>query len=81
MFYRRGRLAPAECDHPSRVTVRNAGIERTVCESCGHVSFRSAEELSGEADRRKFERDIERSRGAVGQQSSSDPFRRRVPSH
>lgn len=27
------------CEHPHVVVVRSAGLERTVCESCGHVSF------------------------------------------
>lgn len=66
MFVRRGRLAPGACEHPNSVTVRNSGIERTVCESCGRVSFRGLEGLSGEADRSQFGRDIERSKANVG---------------
>lgn len=66
MFSKRGRFARAECEHPNSVTVRNSGIERTVCETCGHVSFRGSEGLSGTADRRKFERDVERSEESVG---------------
>ncbi|HEX6298962.1 MAG TPA: hypothetical protein VF148_00650 [Acidimicrobiia bacterium] len=66
MFVRKGRLAPAECEHPSIVTVLNSGIERTVCETCGHVSFRGLEGLSGTADRRQFERIVERSGQPVG---------------
>lgn len=49
------------CEHHTVITVRNSGIERTVCESCGHVSFRGMEGLSGTADRKQFEREIERS--------------------
>jgi hypothetical protein len=60
MIAKRGMFARAECEHTSSVTVRNAGIERTVCETCGHVSFRASEGLSGTVDRRMFERDIER---------------------
>lgn len=60
MFAKKGMFAGADCDHPTSVTVRNSGIERTVCETCGHVSFRGLEGLSGEADRSQFERDIER---------------------
>lgn len=29
-----------ECEHPEVVTTETAGIERAVCESCGHVSIR-----------------------------------------
>lgn len=29
----------AECEHPDTVTTIFAGIERVVCEDCGHVSF------------------------------------------
>jgi len=59
MFARKGRSA-RECAHSTTINVRNSGIERTVCESCGHVSFRGLEGLSGRADRRQFEREIER---------------------
>jgi hypothetical protein len=61
VFSRRGRPA-RDCGHVKTVTVRNAGIERTVCELCGHVSFRASEGLSGSADRSQFEREIERVR-------------------
>lgn len=60
MFTNKVKAARTECDHPTRVTVRNSGIERTVCETCGHVSFRPLDSLSGTADRRMFERAIER---------------------
>jgi hypothetical protein len=39
MFTRRARLARPDCEHEKTVTIRNAGIERTVCESCGHVGI------------------------------------------
>lgn len=66
MFTNRGKLARGQCEHLNKVTVRNGGIERTVCESCGHMSFRGLEGLSGSADRGKFERDMERSKDMVG---------------
>lgn len=62
MLFKRSRLAPADCHHPSTVTIRNGGIERTVCETCGHVSFRAAEGLSGDVERQRFEREVERAR-------------------
>jgi len=66
MFVRKGRLASAECEHQDIVTIRNSGIERTVCEACGHVSFRGLEGLSGIVDRRQFERIAERPKAPVG---------------
>lgn len=65
MFTKKDKVARTGCDHPTTVTVRNSGIERTVCETCGHVSFQSLESLSGTADRRRFERAIERTPGSI----------------
>lgn len=62
MFYRKGRLARVDCPHTSTVTVRHGGIERRICETCGHVSLRPLEELSGQVDRSQFERQVERAR-------------------
>lgn len=33
------RLFGTPCRHEKVVVVRTAGMERIVCESCGHVSF------------------------------------------
>jgi hypothetical protein len=66
MLVRKGRLASAECEHKNIFTVRNSVIERTVCEACGHVSFRGLEGLSGIVDRRQFERVAERPKAPVG---------------
>ncbi len=60
MFSKKYKLARADCDHIHAVTIRNGGIERTVCESCGHVSFRGLEGLSGTASRDQFMREAER---------------------
>lgn len=65
MFAKKEKIARTGCDHPITVTVRNSGIERTVCETCGHVSFRALESLSGTADRRMFERAAERPTGST----------------
>lgn len=66
MFIRRGRFARPDCEHLDTVTVRNNGIERTVCETCGHVSFKGLESLSGTASRSQFERESERSSATAG---------------
>jgi hypothetical protein len=61
LFAKRGRAARARCEHANTITVRNAGIERKVCETCGHVSINAEEGLSGAASRSQFERVVERS--------------------
>ncbi|HUG08664.1 MAG TPA: hypothetical protein VMP13_07200 [Acidimicrobiia bacterium] len=60
MFTRNKRSTRAHCEHRDVVTVRNAGIERTVCETCGWVSFEAHESLTGGAERSQFERETER---------------------
>lgn len=60
MFAKKGRVARAKCGHAMTITVSNVGIERTVCETCGHVSINAHEGLSGAVRRSQFERDIER---------------------
>jgi hypothetical protein len=32
-------LFTARCRHEKTIVVRSSGMERIVCESCGHVSF------------------------------------------
>lgn len=60
MLTKRGRGARTKCEHVNTITVRNSGIERTVCETCGHVSINAEAGLSGTASRSQFERVIER---------------------
>jgi hypothetical protein len=66
MLSKKGRIARGQCEHQNTITVRNGGIERTVCESCGHFTFRGLEGLSGKADRSNFERGVERTEEPVG---------------
>ena len=33
------RLLASTCRHQVTIVVRSAGMERIVCESCGHISF------------------------------------------
>lgn len=40
------KLAGRECAHPHTVVVTSVGVRRTVCESCGHISFRMQPEDS-----------------------------------
>jgi hypothetical protein len=60
MLSKKAKGARARCEHANTVTVRNSGIERTGCETCGNVSFRALEGLSGRASRAQFEREAER---------------------
>jgi hypothetical protein len=47
------------CDHPDPIKVRSGGIERTVCEYCGHVSFSFVADLTDGIDRDQFAREID----------------------
>ena len=33
------RMFGNKCEHENTLTVSSVGVERTVCEDCGHVSF------------------------------------------
>ena len=59
-------MARTDCQHGKTVTVANAGIERSICEACGHVSFQAREGLSGSARRSQFERIAERADSMAG---------------
>ena len=60
MLAKRARSAQERCGHTKRVAVTNSGIQRSVCEDCGHVSFNATEGLSGTAERSQFVRATER---------------------
>lgn len=49
-----------ECLHTFNMTVVSAGLERVICEACGHLSFRYLATLSGKVDRSRFEREVDR---------------------
>jgi len=48
------------CAHRVTVTVQSTGVERVVCEACGHVSVQFLSGLTGEVDRDRFARPVER---------------------
>ena len=60
VFAKRDRGTRVDCDHVKTITVKNAGIERAICEICGHVSINAGEGLSGSVTRSQFERTVER---------------------
>lgn len=57
MFNKRARVGPVACRHTKTVALRSAGLERLVCETCGHVSFKATEEIVHTPDRENFARD------------------------
>jgi len=50
---------PAKCSHTETIAVTSAGIERIVCESCGHVSFSIQIESNADIEREMFARSID----------------------
>ena len=36
---KRGRHKKVECRHNTKTATETAGIQRTVCDTCGHMSF------------------------------------------
>jgi hypothetical protein len=48
------------CDHAVTVSVQTAGFERVICEACGHVSVHFLSDLTGDVDRDRFARSIDR---------------------
>lgn len=59
------RTSPAVCRHEQTLTTITCGLQRIVCERCGHVSVRYIRPLAGPIDRRRFARqaDIRAERG------------------
>lgn len=39
MNLKRPKLFTKKCTHQMKIVVRSTGMERTVCEDCGHFSF------------------------------------------
>ncbi len=48
------------CSHRVTVSVRSTGVERVVCEECGHVSVHFLSDLDGEVERTSFARPSDR---------------------
>ncbi len=59
----------AVCSHQSTVTVITGGLERVICEDCGHVTIRYESMISGDLDRSKFSRDADSADVKVGAHS------------
>ena len=57
---KRVRQAAKVCPHTETLITATAGLERIVCEACGHLSFNFPEVLSGPVHRRWFARPADR---------------------
>jgi hypothetical protein len=40
------QMTKTRCEHQRTLVVRSVGVQRTVCEGCGHVSFAMSSDLS-----------------------------------
>jgi len=54
------RQTAKDCPHTETLITATAGVERIVCETCGHLSFSFPEVLSGPVHRRWFARPADR---------------------
>ena len=50
------RTRPGLCMHEETLTTITCGLQRIVCESCGHVGVRYIRPMAGPIDRRRFAR-------------------------
>jgi len=57
---KRVRQAAKVCPHTETLITATAGLERIVCETCGHLSFNFPDVLSGPVHRRWFARPADR---------------------
>jgi len=50
------KTRPDLCRHEETLTTITGGLQRIVCESCGHLSIRYIRPIAGPIDRRRFAR-------------------------
>jgi len=55
---------PETCQHTETITVNTVGLQRAICETCGHVSIRSIDDIYGQVSRTAFARDADQLRTA-----------------
>lgn len=51
-----GRPDQENCSHSKTITISTSGLDRNVCEMCGHVSMTFTSDLEGDIDRNVFAR-------------------------
>lgn len=59
MLGTKSRVNQANCTHTTTITISAAGMERSICEACGHVSFDYQPKLSKSIDRDRFARTVD----------------------
>lgn len=52
----RPRTRSGECRHETALSVTAAGVERSICETCGHIGVRFLTEMEGPVFRNLFAR-------------------------
>lgn len=52
----RPRARSGQCAHDTTLSVTAAGVHRSICETCGHISVRFVSEASGPVYRSRFSR-------------------------
>lgn len=57
----RPRTRPGECHHDHVLTITACGVERSICETCGHISVSFVSEVSGPVSRGHFARPADES--------------------
>lgn len=53
---------PETCSHAETITVNTVGLQRAICETCGHVSIRSIDDIYGQVSRTAFAREADQLR-------------------
>lgn len=52
----RSKTRPRECPHEAALAILAAGVERSICETCGHISVSFVARVSGPVSRDHFAR-------------------------
>jgi hypothetical protein len=67
----RRRVTPDTCPHPTTLSATTNGLERVVCEVCGHLSVSYTLELTAPVSRERFARPAD-SFGEAGRMPARD---------
>lgn len=60
----RHRGRSGECPHDTAITVSAAGVQRSICENCGHISVNFSAVVSGPVTRGHFARPADEAHAA-----------------
>jgi len=53
------RPNPDTCAHADSITVNTVGLQRVICETCGHVSVNFIDDVGGKVSRAAFAREAD----------------------